>query len=134
MRFAMAVLAGLLVSLVILFCGTQLALWAFPSGPMDNVEDARRDLVTTGNFLWAYSYGMVPMSALSVGALAGLLCRRRSGLASIVAFAPTVALFVAVNRGNTWSLMMAGMYVALTWLTAEAMRNRREQSAAYASH
>lgn len=125
----MAVLSGLLVSMVILFLGMQLALWAFPLGPTDTVESAERDILNTTNFLWAYSYAMVPISALGVGAVAGLLCRRRGGLASTVAFVPTVALFVAVNRGNTWSLMMAGMYMALTWLTAEAMRNRRDQAA-----
>ena len=130
----MAVLVGLLISMVILVVGMQLALWAFPSGVMDTAENARGNIANTGNFLWLYSYAIVPISAVGVGAISGLLCRRRSGLAGIVAFVPTVALFVAVNRGNTWSLMMAGMYVALTWLTAEAMRNRREQSAAYASH
>jgi hypothetical protein len=117
----MAIVAGLLLSFLLLICAQWVSLWLFPVESFTKIED----VATLENAISFQSYIMLPVLSVTVGFVCGIVGIRRSGLAGVCAVLPIVAIFVAGNNASLYSLGMGALFVALAWVTANAAGNRR---------
>jgi hypothetical protein len=117
MRFASAVLAGILLSIVIMITGVVLTNRWFPTGSFTSEQDVT-------NLVWAVrvqQYFIFPIMCIAVGGLTGFIAQTRRGLAAFAALFPALSFYLIAGGAGIQSLILVFLYVVLGCGTVAAM-------------